>query len=387
MQRVERHIILDNKEIDSLCFLSKNLYNFANYYIRQEFIKNRKWLRYTDIYELTKNTPDYKVLPAQTAQQVLRLLDKNWVSFFKNIKIYKKNGSLGKPKYKHKTKGRNIVIFTNQQISIKDGLIKFPKKVNLTSIKTKVSNIQQVRIIPQATCYVIEVIYNKEVQNVETKSDTYLSIDIGLNNLATCTNNIGKTPFIVNGRPLKSINQYFNKKKALLMSFVDDLGVSNRIIKLIHKKNNKVNDYMHKTSRFIVNYCIQNKISTIVIGKNKNWKQEINIGKRNNQNFVNVPFVQLIGQIQYKAEDVGINVKCQEESYTSKCSFLDFESIRKHVKYVGRRIKRGLFRSAGKILINADVNGSFNILRKAVPEVFSDGIEAVGLQPIIVNIN
>ncbi len=390
MQRTERHIILNSKKIDDICFLSKNLYNLANYYIRQEFINNKKWLRYLDIYKIVKDTVDYKVLPAQTAQQILKLLDKNWVSFFKNIKFYKKNGSLGKPrlpKYKHKTKGRNITVFTNQQISIKKGFINFPKRSNLEPLKTKVKGIQQIRIIPQATCYVIEVIYKKEVKSVEKVFGTYLSIDIGLNNLATCTNNIGKSPFIVNGKPLKSINQYFNKKRALLMSYVGNLGWSNRIKRLTHKRNNKINDYIHKTSRFIVNYCIEHRIENIVIGKNNDWKQNINLGKRNNQNFVNVPFDKLIQQIQYKSEDVGINVINQEESYTSKCSFLDLEPVKKQVKYLGKRVKRGLFKSFKGILINADVNGSLNILRKVVDDSLIREIINRGLvlKPIKIN--
>lgn len=392
--RVERHIILNNPQIGHICFLSKNLYNAANFQVRQEFFKNNKWLRYDSIYKLMKETDDYKKLPAQTAQQTLRLLDKNWLSFFRANKAYYKKPSSFKakpklPRYKHKQKGRNIVVFTNQQVKIKEGIINFPKMSGLEPIKTKVANLKQVRIIPQATCFVMEVVYEKEVEKVETRKNTYLSIDIGLNNLATCVNSIGLKPFAINGKPLKSMNQYFNKIKATLQSFIKK-GSSNRIKMLTFKRNNKVRDYIHKTSRFIVDYCVEQQISNIVVGKNLDWKQDINLGKRTNQNFVSIPFAVLIEQIQYKAEDVGINVITQEESHTSKCSFLDQETVKHHAKYVGKRVKRGLFRSAKNIYINADVNGGYNILRKATPKIklnaLIKGVEGVGLHPVIITV-
>ena len=387
--RVERHIIIKSKEIDKICFLSKNLYNLANYYIRQEFINNRKWIRYKELNSLLKGTSDYKLLPIQTSQQVLRLLDKNWISFFKSIKDYSKHPDKYKgrpklPKYKHKTKGRNIVTFTDQQCKLKDGYIHFPKRSEILPLKTKVNNLKGVRIIPQATCFVIEVIYENPVEIHELKENTYLSIDLGINNLVTCVNNIGLQPFIINGRIVKSMNQYYNKFKAVYQSYIGDKGNSNRINRLTLKRNNKIQDYLHKTSRFIVNYCLKYGISTIIIGKNKEWKQEINIGKTNNQNFVSIPFDTLIRQITYKAEEVGIAIITNEESYTSKCSFLDLESVEKQVTYLGKRIKRGLFKSSKGILINADVNGAYNILRKAVSNVFNkiDEIEGVGLHPV-----
>lgn len=326
-------------------------------------------------------------MPIQTSQQIIKLLYKNWDSFYKAIKDYwlnlgKYKGKPKLPRYKHKVKGRNILIFTNQQCKLKDGYIKFPKVTGIQLLKTKVTNIQQIRIIPQATCYVIEIVYKKEVNNVELESNTYLGIDIGVNNLATCVNNIGLRPFIVNGRPLKSINQYFNKLKAKFMSYIGNRGTSNKIKKLNFKRNCKINDYLHKTSRFIINYCVEHKISTIVIGKNKKWKQDINIGKKNNQNFVLIPFSKLIKMLEYKGEEVGIEVKNREENYTSKCSFLDLEEIMKHTKYLGKRIKRGLFKSSLGKLINSDVNGAYNILRKEVPNLFKDGIEGLVLNPI-----
>lgn len=392
MQRVERHIIIKSQIIDDLCFKSKNLYNLANYHVRQEFINNGKWLRYGKIDKLLQKTEAYKALPAATSQQILRILDKNWASFFKAIKDYSKHPEkyLGRPKlpkYKHKVDGRNIIVFTNQQVRLKDGEIRFPKATGLSPIKTKVDNICQVRIVPTATCYVIEVIYKKEVENVLLDDRAYLGIDLGLNNFATCINNIGLNPFIVNGRIIKSINQFFNKKKAGLQSFIGDKRSSARINHLTHRRNNKVGDYLHKTSRIIIDYCVQHGIKTIVVGKSENWKQEINIGKKNNQNFVSIPFATLINQLKYKGEEVGIIVEETEESYTSKCSFLDSEPIRKSEKYLGRRIKRGLFRSSLGKLINADVNGAYNILRKVIPNALDNGIARCGLHPVIINAN
>lgn len=256
-------------------------------------------------------------------------------------------------------------------------------------MKTKVDNLCQVRIVPQSSCYILEVVYKKEVVDHDLDNNLYLGIDIGLNNLVALTSNkSGLTPLLVNGRLLKSINQYYNKTKAKLMSFVGNKGTSNRIEKLSHKRNCKVNDYLHKTSRFIINYCLAHKIKTIVIGKNKNWKQGINLGRKTNQSFVQIPFDRLIQQIQYKAEEVSISVILQEESYTSKCSFLDLESVEKHNVYKGKRVSRGLFKSSVGKVVNADINGSLNIIRKAVPNAFADGIEGVVLHPVkVLNFN
>lgn len=376
VQRVERHIIVSSPDMEHLCFLSKNLYNVSNFYLRRRFITSGRVIGANQLINIFTrlNQVDYRALPAQTSQQVIKLLEKNWKAFFRATKDFKKNPNkyLGKPKFpKYKEKsGKNIIIFTNQQLVLKDGYIYFPKKANIVPLKTNVLGICQVRIIPQTTCFVIEVVYKKEVKSYELDDKSFLSIDLGINNFAACTNNTGLKPFIVDGKAIKSINQYYNKKKAKLMSFVDDRGTSNRILKLTHKRNCKVEDYLHKTSRFIINYCLENNIKNIVIGKNKNWKQNVNMKTESNQKFVAIPFARLIEKIQYKAEDVGINVILQEESYTSKCSALDLEPVKKHIKYVGKRVKRGLFRTSTKRKINADVNGSLNILRKVIGDAF-----------------
>ncbi|KYD34735.1 hypothetical protein B4114_3031 [Geobacillus stearothermophilus] len=394
--RVEQHQINSYHYLyhycNDLCFKSKNLYNYANYIVRQEFINNNEWIRYNSLDKMLKHEQVYKELPAQTSQQILRLLDKNWKSFFKAIKDWIKNKEkyLGKPKlpkYKKKN-GRNVVIFTNQQCKIKDGYIKFPKTD--LKLKTKViEGLQQVRIVPKGSIYVIEVVYKKEIPNMIRESNRVVGIDLGLDNFVTMVNNIGETPIVINGKGIKSINQYYNKQKAYFQSILkkqNGLDWSKRLEKLTLKRNNKIKDFMHKASRHVVDWCVKHNIDTIVIGKNDNWKQEVDLGKRLNQAFVQIPYDMFIHQLRYKAEEQGVRVIVTEESYTSKCSFLDMEEIKKQKQYKGKRIKRGLFQSEKGILINADVNGAYNIIRKVFPKAFADGIEGVGLHPVKLNV-
>jgi len=400
MLLTERHIISKNhrqfKNIDSLCFLSKNLYNYANYLIKQHYKETGHFLRYREIEkQLRENKQiDYVSLPNNSSQQILMLLDKNWKSFFALIKIFKKNkkelsGCPKPPKFKDKVKGRNIVLFTYQQINVKNSFIKFPKKTKLSSLKTNVAKLQQVRVIPQSTCYVIEVIYEEQEQSL-VKNNNYCAIDLGVNNLMTLTFNKNIKPIVINGKPLKSINQYYNKKKGKLQSDLEKnhkRKTSNRINKLTLKRNNKINDYIHKTTKKLVDICIKNNISKVVIGCNKGWKQNINIGKRNNQNFVNIPYLKILQQSEYKLKLKGIFVLLNEESYTSKCSALDLEPVQKQDVYLGKRIKRGLFKSSKGLLINADVNGSLNIGRKVFNDVFIPVDIGLVMNPVKVNLN
>jgi IS605 OrfB family transposase len=396
------------KDIDEISFLSKNLYNRANYVVRQEFIStskqkeegkvsNANWIRYNQLQKQLQNKKDYDYskLPAKVSQQVLNLLDKNWVSFFQSIRDWKKNPNkyLGKPslpKYKHKTKGRGVLIYTIQAISKKE-LRSNIVRLSGTEIRIRTKQdskaIQQVRIVPRIGHYIIEVVYEKkEVIYENIDNNKIAGIDLGLNNLLAVTSNQNKVnPLLINGRQLKSMNQYYNKKKAKLQSYVGDKS-SNRLEKLTNKRNRKVKDYLHKASRFVVNHFILNGIGLVVIGKNTQWKTEINIGKRNNQSFVNIPHAKLIDMITYKSKLVGIDFIVTEESYTSKCSFIDLEPIKKHENYLGKRVKRGLFISNNKTKINADCNASGNIIRKEIPNAFADGIEGVVVRPIKINL-
>ena len=378
----ERHIIKkDNtlfKEMDNLCFLSKNLYNAGLYMIRQHFFKTKKMLSYVQLQALMvkENNVDFRALPSKVSQQTLRLLEKNFKSFFSALKSYNSTPSKFKsrprlPKYLDK-KGRFSVFYTDQAISKKllrdEGVVKL-SQTNIT-FKPKNLKVRQVRVTHRDSYIVIESLYEKESKELLEDNGRYCSIDLGLNNLATIGSNVLK-PIIISGKPLKAINHYYNKKLAKLKSDLElkhGLKKSKRTDKLHTKRYNKVQDYLHKSSKMIVNHLVSNNINTLVIGKNKNWKQDINIGSKNNQNFVQIPHTRFIQMISYKCKLQGINVILTEESYTSKCSFMDSEQIKKHSDYKGKRIKRGLFKTATKKLINADLNGSLNILRKVIGE-------------------
>ncbi|MVT13513.1 MAG: IS200/IS605 family element transposase accessory protein TnpB, partial [Euryarchaeota archaeon] len=290
------------------------------------------------------------------------------------------------PKYKNKN-GEFFLVFTNQQCKIEDGILKFPKIMNL-EVKTRLENVdlREVRIIPQGVGYIIEIVYMKEIEDIAKREPRkIMGIDIGLRNTVTIGDNISNEGIAVKGGVLKSINQYYNKENARLKSINDRQNKDKRLTKrqkrLLVKRNRKIKDIMHKLSKAIVQYAKTRNIDTIVIGHNNGWKQSVNMGRINNQNFVEIPFNTLINQIKYKAEEAGIQVIIQEEEYTSKCSFLDNESIEHHDEYMGRRIKRGIFRSKDGILMHADLNAVYNIIRKAFPEAFADGIEGIGLYP------
>ena len=401
INRVEKHIIKPNNKyyslLDEFCYKSKNLYNYANYIIRQEFINNGKWIRYNNLDKLLKqegNNFDYKNMPiSSSAQQCLKLLDKNWKSFFQSIKDYNKNPNkyLGRPKlpkYKQKD-SRNLIMLTNQNCKISKNIIKFPKAFKGFYLKTKVNNLQQVKIIPKDKHIVIEIIYRTEDIQLLQDNSRYIGIDLGLDNFATITNNCGLIPLVINGKGLKSINQYYNKQISHYKSIakrVNKLDYTNRMRTLTFKRNNKVEDYIHKASRFVVDYCRNNEINTIVIGNNKNWKQNSKMSKRVNQNFISIPYYSFIQKVKYKAEEFGIQVIITEESYTSGTSFLDNELPIKMNYNKSRRKHRGLFISNKGVKINADVNGSYQIIKKVFPKAFADGIEGVGLHPFKVNL-
>jgi len=272
-------------------------------------------------------------------------------------------------------------------VKLKDNILIFPKKVEY-KIKTRLpdkTDIREVRIIPKGIGYILEIVYKKKFHPKPLNKDNIVAIDLGVRNLITTVNNKGFKPFVIKGGVVKSINQYYNKERARIQSTYDHQGIKTgkAIQKLTHKRNKKINDYFHKTSRKIIEYCVLNDIGTVVIGYNQNWKHNCQLGKRNNQNFVTIPFYKLIQQLEYKAEEQGLTVIKQEESHSSKCSFLDNEPIEHHNKYLGRRITRGLFKSQkDTTIINADVNGAYNILKKAfLNAVEADRIEDVGLHP------
>lgn len=395
MRLVERHIIKPNnkyfKAIDKMSFLSKNLFNSAVFVCRQAYFKKQPIPTFNQTYHLLKITDDYKSLPSKVAQLIFQQVDKSFKSFKEATKEYEKNPSkfLGEPrlpKYKDKIKVRNILTFNNQAFSkkaLKQGFIS-PSGLGIF-IKTKLTKIDEVRIIHKNNCYIIEAVYEQEEATLESNARK-AAIDIGLNNLATVGSNCWDfKPFIVCGKAIKSCNQFYNKIKAILQSQLPkNQKTSKKIETLTLKRNNKVDFYLHTASRFIINQLVSQKITHLIIGKNENWKQNINLGRKTNQNFTNVPHARFIEQLEYKAKLVGIKVETHEESYTSKCSFLDFESINKHEEYLGIRVKRGLFKSKSGKKYSADLNGALNILRKVVGNSIFDrnSIERLVVSPV-----
>ena len=367
----ERHIIKQSNslynELDNLCFLSKNLYNSALYTVRQFYFTNKKYFNWIKINNqfVSEKQQDYYALPCKVSQQTLKMVDQNMKSFFNAIKA--KNSKPKLPKYLDKIKGRFVVTYTNQAISkkaLQNGYIEL-SKTNI-KLKTNVKNVKQVRIVPRNNFIVVEILYEVRSKLHNNLKETYCGIDFGLNNLITCSFQ-NDSPLIMNGKPLKSINWHYNKEKSRLQSLLDNgKKTSKKIQNITLKRNNRINDYLHKTTKIFVNYLVSKKINNVVIGYNKEWKQGINIGRVNNQNFVQIPYYKLLNMLTYKCEIEGISVIVTEESYTSKCSFLDDEDICKHEKYVGKRIKRGLYKASDGRLINADVNGALNILKKVI---------------------
>ena len=401
MQLVERHKINSNhqfwQQIDDLCFLSKNLYNYCNYQIRQSFIFEGIYLGYNQLYHLVKTCSDYKAMPAKVSQQVLRLLDKNWKSFFAAQRTYNVNPEkfLARPKlpkYKDKIKGRNLLVYTIQAISktgLKDGFVKL-SGTNIC-LPTKVNKIQQTRIVPSSREYVVEIVYNQEENHTVINKENIAAIDIGVNNLCALTSNKpGFVPVLVNGRPLKSLNQYYNKSLASLQSLLPKNKYSSqRIQRLTRKRNNRVDNYLHKTSRWILNHLDKQGIGKLIIGHNNCWKQSVNLGTKVNQSFTAIPHSRMIEMLTYKAKLLGIFVQVTEESYTSRASFLSLDPIPtygddlKDIKFSGYRESRGMYKQLGsKTRINSDVSSSYNIMRKVIPGIFGRGIEDVVVRPI-----
>ncbi len=383
--QLTQQIIINNKHrwysmLDELCFKSKNLYNYALYQIRQYYKNTNKYLSYYELNTLLskENQIDYRSLPyAQCSQQVLRQIDKQYVSFYNVLKSPKMKGKkIRLPKYKDKENGRNIVTYTNQCFKLKNNVLSLKiNNNNKIDIETNL-NVQIVRIIHKGNHIVIELIYNKEYK-LKCDNKQYAALDLGLNNLVTLTSNVCQS-VIYDGKKLKNINHFYNKRKALLQSKLNkNRKTSNRIKRINYRRNNKIKDYMHKVSHLIVIYMETNNLNTLFVGKNFGWKEGINIGKTNNQNFVAIPYNLLISMLDYKCKLAGIKMILLNEAYTSKCSFIDNEKICQHKTYFGKRIKRGLFKSKYGHKINADVNGSFNIMRLGIQKCNCDVLNIV----------
>lgn len=341
---------------------------------------------------VSEDNPDFRAMSGSSSQQVLMRLDNNLKSYFSSIKAWKRDnkkftGCPKFPKYKDKVKGRNVFTYSYAQIRHKGEYIYFPKKEGLSPLKTrcKEGSVKQVRIIPRQGCYVIELIYESSCKEQKVDNNRVMSIDLGINNLASIVTNISNKAVLIDGKRLKSINQYYNKKRSCLQSKLEKVNGkknSRRLMSLARKRNNKVKDYLHKASKEIIDICIEDNITTLIVGHNDGWKQEVNIGKRNNQNFVYIPFDNFISMLKYKSERQGLRFIIVNESHTSKCSSYDLEEICHHDNYVGKRVKRGLFKTKEGILLNADINGSYNIMRKVKGDAVMPPYTGLGYNPV-----
>ena len=421
---VEKHQISRSDpawlECDTLCYKAKNLYNQGLYRVRQHYIKTGKYLNYNELQKQLQNekVECYTELNSKNSQLVLKDIDHDFKTFFVSIRDYKENPSKykkrpGLPNYIDK-KGRHTLTFNIQTVSkpeLKKGLLKLSDTNFSTPIQhevvevdkvfkkkdIKVSSLKEVRIVPKNDIYEIEIVHLAPIVKEEDKPKLYkdrcAGVDLGLNNLGAVITNIkGVKNILLNGKPLKSINQYYNKRRAEIMSQIDT-SKSRREVKRLRKewnkleriRRNKTRDYLHKSSSVLINHLVSLGVSTLVIGRNPEWKQEINIGVVNNQSFCSIPHFTFVEMLRYKGKSKGIKVIDHEESYTSKCSFLDLEDIKKHEKYLGRRTKRGLYKSSKKYLINADINGACNILRKVVSDAFDLWSEAELIEGFVVS--
>ena len=401
VQRAEQIIIRKDhpkyKLIDEMCYNSKNLYNEANYMIRQEFIANKNYLNYYDMNKEFKTHENYKACFSQPANCTLRLLDKNWKSYFRAIKDWKKNpekylGMPKLPKYLKKDGRYPWMIPNNSCLYDKEnGELYFRLNI-LKGYRFKcrcLGRLIQVRFIPRGSCYVMEIVYETEIPDTKTESNRIASIDLGVDNLVTMTNNIGLNPIIINGKGIKSINQYYNKriaKEKSLLKIRHSKDWSKKLDGITFKRYQRIKNYMHNASSYIVKWCAENDIDTLVVGKNKEWKQNASMSKGSNQKFVDIPYQMLLQQLKYKCENAGIKYIETEESYSSGTSFLDEEEPIKQNYDKSGRIERGLFKSNSGLLINSDVNGSLQIMMKVFPNAFNEryGIEAF-LTPIVIN--
>lgn len=373
--------------------------------------KEKSFLGYNflDCLFKTINQKDYYSLPGQINQAVMRNVVQNWKSFFASLRDFKKNPQKYNarpsiPGYKPKG-GQKEVVLSNQICKLKNHkYLHFPKtkhRLNIGKLGDTNRKLQHIRIIPKYNNFTVEIVFLIGVkEEVEAKKERCMAIDLGLDNLAAVVCNSGMSPILFKGGKVKSINQWYNKLRSYHYGILrngkgpkEGCFHSNKLNQLDIKRSHQIKDYFHKVSYRIIDIAKENNIDTIVIGKNAHWKQDIHIGRKNNQNFVQIPHSLLIQLITYKAEAQGMAVVTTEESYTSQSSFLDgdsiptFQSGNKEVyTFSGKRVKRGLYRTKNKTFINADVNGAANILRKVVPRAFADGIAAVCSQPLVVNV-
>lgn len=398
---------LDREEYEILrrmSRLSKNLYNRHLYEVRQHFFDNGEYLNYYNTYNRIKDNENYEELPSQVAQQTMKQVDKGFQSFFKLVEKKREgkyNEEANIPSYLNKD-GFYLLDFPRQSFQLKEDYIRVgvPKqfrekhgferkeiRILFSYEEVREKDIKRLQIHPQkdAEYFGYRIIYEEETEEVETEEGNFLSLDLGVENLVTAVDHSGRS-FILDGRKLKSFNRWYNKRRARLQSIKDKQGIeeeTNRMYRLRKRRENKIHDYLNKAVAGLVDYCVEHKVETVYVGDGKGWKQQVSMGDRNNQNFVQIPFDKFKQKLKHKLEEKGLEFRLIEESHTSKCSFLDNEPVEHQEEYTGSRVKRGLFQSSDGTEINADVNAAANIARKATgkpnSELFSseDGVESV----------
>lgn len=389
--------------------LSKNLYNRHLYEVRQYFFDNSEYLNYYNTYDRIKEDENYEKLNSQVAQQTMKQVDQGFKSFFKLVEKKREgkyNEEVNIPGYLDKD-SFYMLRFPRQSFQLKEDYIRIgvPKqfreehsferkevRIPFSYEDIREKDIKQLHILPQkdAEYFEYRIVYEQEQEVVETEKGRFLSLDLGVENLATAVDYSGRS-FILDGRKLKSINRWYNKRRAKLQSIKDKQGIekeTQKMYRLRKKRENKIHDYLNKAVKGLVDYAVEHKIETVYVGDGKGWKQNVQMGDKNNQNFVQIPFDKFKQKLKHKLKEKELTLELVNEAYTSKCSFLDNESVEHHKEYEGSRVERGLYRSKEGIEINADVNAAANIARKATgkpnTELFSsvDGVESAVAAPI-----
>ena len=395
--KVEQHVIKSGhdwfKYCEEITTSSRQLFNSAQYVQRQGFFYHHGTQTQAALDKMFQGDESYKSMPAKVSQLVLKQSADSWKSYFEALKAYTKDPSkfTARPKPPGYVQDLNLVKFNKQALGKKEftkgfivpsmSPIRIPVKPGLEA-----KNLREVRIVPKVGCFVIEVVYDEIGVVLVSKSGLAAAIDIGLDNLATIVFSDGTTqPIVINGKPLKAENQFYNKQIARVKGFLPSgVFTSTRIENITRNRNHFVSDYLHQCSRMVVNELVVAGVSEVAIGKNDQWKTGINLGKRTNQKFVQVPHTRFIEMLTYKLEAVGIKVTVGEESFTSKSSFLDWDNIptytpgsnEKHT-FSGKRTSRSWYASKDGFRIPADVNGGYNIGRKVIPTAFES------LNPIV----
>ncbi|MDJ0712802.1 MAG: transposase [Prochloraceae cyanobacterium] len=366
-----------------LCEESHKLTNMGIYYARQLYFKAQKGIGKYDLEKVYKSNNHYKVLYSQAAQQILRTVAESFKSYYGLIKAYKKGKITERPQIPNYRKkgGLATVSYPKQALKLKEGQIRVPLGTTckrwfaidsfLISIPANLNfaDIKELRILPRNKCFYFEFVYEKQIETFQVNPDNVLGIDPGVDNWLTCVSNVD-TSFIVDGKHLKSMNRWYNKKVSTIKENKSQDFWNNKLAAITEKRNRQVKDGINKAARIVINHCLKNNIGTVIFGWNKRNKDSINIGKKNNSEFVPIPTARLKERIEQLCSQYGIQFVETEESYTSIASFLDGDYLPtigekpKDWKPSGTRTKRGLYRTANNWYINADCNGAANIICK-----------------------